>query len=505
MAAVPPLNPAPLNPAGLVRDVLAITGLSNTGNVNTRQTTRFANANGIVSIDDFALLDTAQVREMIKQYQKMAGSLPAGIKVQNNLQGLIWYARDMKRRNKAIDINNLNLDTLDASREDYQMYLKDLEASGKINEIEKFDLKKDFSDWDDSITVTLSRIMGSQEAGIHYVTRPDLPAGYVPLNSKEVLRYELPLNGRKFDKDNSLVFELLSASTLGTQAWTHVNEFKDQLNGRGAMIALRNHYDGDAENNKKMTKYQTIINTIQYHDERRATWENQINTLLKAYQWMETRADQTYTDDLKVLKLASMINVPNNNALNISVEFMKQNYRKDFKGALTYITTRINELNESKPSAGTRHISATQRKTRWNGVDISNPTREFQPNEWTKLKQEGQELVNQYRRDINQQRNQNNRNGRGGRNSGRGPGRGNRNNSNRNHGGYGYGGRGNHRGRHGGRGGSGRGGRRGRDDKNDERTIQEVEKDNDTKKPDDTNPKNNSSSTKGGSAGVLFK
>ena len=61
MAAVPPLNHA-----GLVRDVLAITGLSNTGNVNTRQTTRFANANGIVSIDDFALLDTAQVREMIR-------------------------------------------------------------------------------------------------------------------------------------------------------------------------------------------------------------------------------------------------------------------------------------------------------------------------------------------------------------------------------------------------------------------------------------------------------
>ena len=70
------------------------------------------------------------------------------------------------------------------------------------------------------------------------------------------------------------------------------NEFRDQLNGRGAMTALRNHYDGDAENNKKLTKYQGIINNIQYHDERRATWENQINTLLKAYQWMETRAGQ---------------------------------------------------------------------------------------------------------------------------------------------------------------------------------------------------------------------
>ena len=103
------------------------------------------------------------------------------------------------------------------------------------------------------------------------------------------------------------------------------------------------------------------------------------------------------------------------------------------------------------------------------------------------------------------QDNQNNQNGRGGRNGGRGPGRGNRNNSNRNHGGYGYGGRGNSRGRNGGRGGPGRGGRRGRDDKNDERTIQEVDKNNDTKKEDDTNSKNNGSPTKGGSAGLSFK
>jgi hypothetical protein len=298
---------------------------------------------------------------------------------------------------------------------------------------------------------------------------------------------------------------MLAAATLGTQGWTHVNEYKNQLDGRGAMIALRSHYDGDAENNKKLTKYQGIINNIEYHDERRATWENQINTLLKAYQWMETRASQTWTDDLKVLKLASMIKVPNNNALALYVEIMKNTYRSHFDGALTYITTRINELNASKPSAGTRHISATQRKTRWNGVDISNPNRDFQPNEWNRLKQDGQELVYQYRRDINQQRNQNNRNGRGGRGGGRnGPGRGGRS-SNRNHGGYGYGGRGNSRNQNGGRGGPGRGGRKGRDGKNKERTIQEVDKDNDTKKPDDKIIKSNSPSNKGGSAGLSFK
>ena len=78
MAAVPPAGvpagaavPLVVDPAEIVRDVLAITGLSNVGvNVNNRQTTKFANANGIYEIDDFASLETTQVKEMIKQPQK---------------------------------------------------------------------------------------------------------------------------------------------------------------------------------------------------------------------------------------------------------------------------------------------------------------------------------------------------------------------------------------------------------------------------------------------------
>jgi len=513
MAAVPPAGvpavaavPIVVDPAEIVRDVLAITGLSNNGvNVNNRQTSKFANANGIYEIEDFAALEPTQVKETIKQYQKAAGSTIAGIRVQNNLQGLIWYARDMERRNQAIDINDIDEDVLKDARDDYLSYLKELEAGTKITELDKFDPKKDFTDWDDNITEKLGRIMGSQSAGIHYVIRPTLAAGFTPQNDKEILRYDLPLAGRKYDKDNSTVFSMLAQSTLGTQAWTYVNEYKDTLDGRRAMIALRDHYDGDASNNKKLTKYQRIISDIEYSNERQATWENQSNTLMKAYQWLETRANQKYTDEIKVLKLASMIKVTNNNSLSIAVEMMKSNYQADFNGALIYITSRINELNASKPSAGTRHISSTQRKTRWNGVDISNPTRKFQLHEWDQLQQAGQDLVNQYR---NEERSGNFRHdsqhGRGG---GRGYGRGGRGRggrgTGRGHGGHGYGGRGYRAGRGYGRGGPGRGGR-GRGDKDNERTAQEVKTDDQsTKKPDDAKSKD-PPNPKGGNAGVHF-
>ena len=113
---------------------------------------------------------------------------------------------------------------------------------------------------------------------------------------------------------------MLTVATLNTPAQTYVDAYKTTLDGRAAMIALRDHYDGDASNNKKLVKYQNTIAHLEYHSERTATWEFVSNSLLKAYQWMELRKGQTYTQDIKVMKLASMIKVGSNNALQVSVE-----------------------------------------------------------------------------------------------------------------------------------------------------------------------------------------
>jgi len=323
-----------VNPADIVRDALQIVGISNNGNVNTRQTTRFMNANQLVDINDFkTLIDVTNVKEMVKQYQRVAGATALGIRVQNNLQGLIWYARDKERRGLTIDVADLNEDVLNEAREDYQNYLKDYE-DGKVAELEKFNEKTDFADWDDGVTETLSRKMGAFQAPMDYLIRETQPAGFVPRNPKETLKYALPLQGRKYEKDNSLLFSMLNVSVLNTPAWTYVNGFKPTLDGRAAMTALRNHYDGDASNNKKLVKYQNIVANSEYHSERTATWETISTNLVRAYQWLENRKGQTYTEEVKVMKLASMIKVGNNAALAIAVEFMKNNHRDNFGQAL---------------------------------------------------------------------------------------------------------------------------------------------------------------------------
>ena len=79
-----------VNPADIVRDALDVVGMSNIGNINTRQTTRFMNANQLDDMDDFNFkyIDVSDMKEMVKQYQKAPGSTALGIRVQNNLQGL---------------------------------------------------------------------------------------------------------------------------------------------------------------------------------------------------------------------------------------------------------------------------------------------------------------------------------------------------------------------------------------------------------------------------------
>lgn len=100
----------------------------------------------------------------------------------------------MQRQNQAINIATLNVNTLETACDDYQLYLKDLEVGSKVTKLEKFELEKELSNWDDNVTDTFGWIMGAHD----YI---------IPINQPA---------GRKFDKDNSKLFSMLTLATLDT-------------------------------------------------------------------------------------------------------------------------------------------------------------------------------------------------------------------------------------------------------------------------------------------------
>jgi hypothetical protein len=106
------------------------------------------------------------------------------------------------------------------------MYLKDVDAGSNVTALEKFNSKTEFSSWDDIVTETLDQRMCVQEASISYVISPVQPVGFAPRNSKEELKYALPLAGTKYNADNALVHSMLVLATLGTLAYTYVENHK---------------------------------------------------------------------------------------------------------------------------------------------------------------------------------------------------------------------------------------------------------------------------------------
>ncbi len=452
-----------------LRDVvLPLVGLTNAGPLAQRQTAQFLALHGLTSINDFNLIEPHQAKELVKASNSRHPTQAMGILVQNNLTGLIWYVKDRTRRGLPVDGNNIVLDDLHRGHLAYEAYVQNKDKGDNIKALEKWCDKYDFDDWDRKVTETLSLVYGRQYCPIAYVIRPDKPAGWDPVadavNDYERLTYQLPLNGIAFDQDNETVFSYIQLAVVHSQAETWIFDHVPGRDGRGAMRALRNHYEGEAELDVQAAKAQQVLDTLVYTNEKQMTFEAMITKLNKCYNALK-RQGQEFTDKSKVEQLAKRIKNPSRDVTTtVAVETMRELHKNDDTAATQFITSRMAVINSASVNApGARRVSevsaADTARTEWNGVDIRDPWRKFTDDEWfTKLGNRGQEIVKAKRYP----------------NGGRGRG-------GRGYGGRGRGGRGRGRGR-----GRGNGGR-GAQNQNDERNVNEASTGNRETAPDQAN------------------
>jgi hypothetical protein len=271
--------------------------------------------------------------------------------------------------------------------------------------------------------------------------------------------YQLPLNGIAFKQDNETMFSFIQLAVVHSQAETWIYNHVPGRDGCGAMQALRNHYEGEAELDVQASKAQQVLDTLVYTNKKQMTFEAMITKLNKTYNALK-RQGQEFTERSKVEQLAKRIKNPLRDIqITVAVETMREAHKADCTAATQYITAQMAQINSASvnaPGATTRRISevssADMAQNEWNGVNICDPWKKFTDNKWfTKLGDRGQELVRAKCRH----------------NLGRG------------HGGHGYGGRG-RGGRGRGRGGRGRcrgwnnNGGRGGQSQNNERSVNET-------------------------------
>ena len=386
----------------VLRDVvLPAVGLTNTGAVANRQTTQFLALHGFNHINDFSRLEPNQAKDLVKSMNSRHPDASLGIIAQNNLTGLIWYVKDLRRRGLEIEPDEIDDDSLYEGHLAYEAYVQNRDKGENIKSLEKWSDKIDFDDWDRKVTETLSLVYGRNYCPIAYVIRPDKPAGWDPMvdatTDYERLMYQLPLNGPAYNRDNEVVFSFIQLAVLQTLAENWIFDAIPGRDGRAAMRALRDHYQGEANLDVRATKAQQTLDTLTYTSEKNMPFETMITTLNKAYNSLK-RQGQEFTDRTKVEQLAKRIKNPTRDIqITVAVETMATLHRNDYNAASQYITSRmasINVANVNVPGNPRRIAEAEVDRTEYNGVDIKDPWRKFSDDEWWRqLGKKGREIV----------------------------------------------------------------------------------------------------------------
>ena len=190
---------------------------------------------------------------------------------------------------------------------------------------------------DRKVTETLSLIYGRNYCPLAYVIRPDKPAEWDPVvdatTDYECLMYQLVLNGPAYDRDSEAVFSYIQLAVLQTLAENWIFDAVPGRDGRAAMRALRNHYQGEAELDVHATKAQQILDTLTYTSEKNMPFETMVTTLNKAYNSLK-RQGQEFTDRSKVEQLAKRIKNPSRDIqVTVAVETMSTLHQNNYNAA----------------------------------------------------------------------------------------------------------------------------------------------------------------------------
>jgi Ca2+-binding EF-hand superfamily protein len=95
-----------------------------------------------------------------------------------------------------------------------------------------------------------------------------------------------PLIGRIFQSDTQKVYHILKSDTVRTDEWEWIKVYDSNQDGHLAFKALREHYDGPGEINKRISLTRTQIKKLFYKNEQTFSFEKFITKLNGAFQML---------------------------------------------------------------------------------------------------------------------------------------------------------------------------------------------------------------------------
>ena len=272
----------------------------------------------------------------------------------------------------------------------------------------------------------LAQTYGVLKEPIRYVVRPEaVPNEYQ--NEEEERMFRIPLVGAAFESDNRAVYRKLKAFLINTPGWAWIEPFNGTEDGRQAFRAWSNHYNDEGELNKRTALAKQRLEQLHYKNEKSMTFERYTELMTKCFQTLHKDADQRYSDRQKVEKFLKGVMVQEPELAGAKAVIDMQ-FPRDFTGACSYFSTQVARVHgpavlESKQRGRKRGIYSIQsgrggrgrgrsrfggrgkghgrgcysgrggrrdsgrgsQRTEINGVDVTNPNRNFTADEWESL------------------------------------------------------------------------------------------------------------------------
>jgi hypothetical protein len=294
---------------------------------------------------------------------------------------------------------------------------------------------KGWTQWELGFINYLTGIRGKSGVPLNYVIRKPVAAGRVFHDDVERLVYEAMHEGVAFEEDNRTVYQLLKNCALETPAWEWIRSMDARQNGRQAMIALREHYDGPGEIEKRLAIAKKQLSDIHYRTEQTFPFESYITKLKSAFEILE-ECNEAYTERNKVSILLDRIqsNSTQIQAAKTTIR-MSNELKTDFNAAANCLSEIVATVYPTAQVKYGRRVSSAHTSGRGrgggrghqpgrggaargfsgrgggyksnhprpfnqkvvHGVDISDPTRNFTPQEWDKLTQEARNHIRSVR------------------------------------------------------------------------------------------------------------
>lgn len=441
----------PINELNMVFETCGITDAGMRVNIINRE--------GFQSLADLGVLETdTDVSDMAKRLASRTqaeGRVYLGTVVVKRLQTLVWWVRDHQKRGLPVNAADFSVQAMNEAAEMKSLKRDMAEKEPSVSDLGKFD-PDDFDAYEDAFMNLLAQSFGVIHEPLRYVVRPEaVPETFA--TTEEQRMYQFPLTGNSFELDNQSVYRKLKAFLIDSPGWAWIEPHDTAENGRAAYMAWTAHYNGEGELSKRTALAKAKLDQLHYKNERSMSFEKCTEVMTKCFNTLHKDPDQRYSDRQKVEKLLKSIKCQEGELLAAKV-VIDQQYPRDFVGACGYFSQQVARIHgpaqleykqqrgkkrgiyaiDTRQGRGGRGRGRTGNRSGrgghggrggargrgnsnnthlMNGIDVSDPMRNFTAQEWETLGPANRTLIMEMRNRTSGQGR-----GTGGRGQGRGRG-----------------------------------------------------------------------------------